>query len=140
MYEGDKNAKISKRKAILPPHLMHCSNFFGRIYVKKTPEQCSLNHYSSQRTKEDVWWDMYLSEGLNGWQVCDQDGQKMRLYKKKESLWGRDQRKVRREERERITVASTLINSEFNNNPSPRIIISSILIFISILDYSGYPD
>ena len=72
--------------------------------------------------------------------MCDQDGQKMRLYKKKESLWGRDQRKVRREERERITVVSTLINSEFNNSPSPRIIISSILIFISILDYSGYPD
>ena len=62
MYEEDKNAKISKRKAILPPHLMHCSNFFGRIYVKKTPEHCSLNHYSSQRAKEDVWWDMYLTD------------------------------------------------------------------------------
>ena len=64
----------------------------------------------------------------------------MRLYKEKESLWEENQKKVRREERERITVASTLINSEFNNNPSPRIIISSILIFISILDYSGDPD
>ena len=72
--------------------------------------------------------------------MCDQDGEKRRLYKEKESLWGRDWRKVRREERERITIASTLINNEFNNSPSPRIIISSILIFISILDYSGYPD
>ena len=72
--------------------------------------------------------------------MCDQDGEKRRLYKEKESLWGRDRRKVRREERERITIASTLINNEFNNSPSPRIIISSILIFISILDYSGDPD
>ena len=72
--------------------------------------------------------------------MCDQDGEKMRLYKENESLWGRDRRKVSREERERITVVSTLINSEFNNSPSPRIIISSILIFISILDYNGYPD
>ena len=78
--------------------------------------------------------------------MCDQDGKKgdyirkRRLYKEKESLWEEDRKKVRREERERITVASTLINSEFNNNPSPQIIISSILIFISILDYSGDPD
>ena len=72
--------------------------------------------------------------------MCDQDGEKRRLYKEKESLWGEDRKKVRKEERERITIASTLINSEFNNNPSPRIIISSILIFISILDYSGYHD
>ena len=72
--------------------------------------------------------------------MCDQDDEKMRLYKEKESLWGKDQRKVRKEKRERITVASTLINSEFNSNPSPRTIISSILIFISILDYSGDPD
>ena len=63
----------------------------------------------------------------------------MRLYKEKDSLWGGDRRKVMREERERITVTSTLINSEFNNNPSPWIVISSILIFISILDYSGDP-
>ena len=72
--------------------------------------------------------------------MCDQDGEKMILYKEKESLWGKDQRKVRKEKRERITVASTLINSEFNSNPSPWTIISSILIFISILDYSGDPD
>ena len=72
--------------------------------------------------------------------MCDQDGEKRRLYKEKESLWGEDRKKVRKEERERITIASTLINSEFNNNPSPWTIISSILIFISILDYSGDPD
>ena len=72
--------------------------------------------------------------------MCDQDGEKRRLYKEKESLWGEDRKKVRKEERERITIASTLINSEFNSNPSPWTIISSILIFISILDYSGNPD
>ena len=72
--------------------------------------------------------------------MCDQDGEKRRLYKEKESLWGEDRKKVRKEERERITIASTLINSEFNSNPSPWTIISSILIFISILDYSGDPD
>ena len=72
---------------------MHCTNFSGRIYVEKTPEQCSLNHYSSQRAKEDVWWDMYSSKGLNDWQVCDQDGEKMILYKEKESLWGEDRKK-----------------------------------------------
>ena len=55
---------------------MHCSNFFGRIYVEKTPEQCNFNHYNSQKVREDAWWDMYSSEGLNGWQVCDQDGLK----------------------------------------------------------------
>ena len=55
---------------------MHCSNFSGRIYVEKTPEQCSLNHYSLQRARKDAWWDMYSSEGLNGKQVCDQDGLK----------------------------------------------------------------
>ena len=62
---------------------MHCSNFSGRIYVEKTPEQCSVNHYSLQRAREDAWWDMYSSEGLNGWQVCDQDGLKGDFIMKK---------------------------------------------------------
>ena len=44
---------------------MHYSNFFGRIYVEKTPKQCSLNHYRLQRVREDAWWDMYSSEGLD---------------------------------------------------------------------------
>ena len=64
------------REKLLPPHSMHCSNFSGRIYVKKISEHYSLNHYSSQRAREYAWWDMYSSEGLNGWQVCDQDGLK----------------------------------------------------------------
>ena len=55
---------------------MHCSNFSDRIYVENTPEQYSLNHYRSQRIKEDTWWDMYSSEGLNDWQVYDRDGLK----------------------------------------------------------------
>ena len=55
---------------------MHYSNFFGRIYVEKTPEQCSLNHYRLQRASEDAWWDMYSSEGLDDWQVYDRDGLK----------------------------------------------------------------
>ena len=46
---------------------MHCSNFFGRIYAEKTPEQYSLNHYRLQRAREDAWWDMYSSEGLDDW-------------------------------------------------------------------------
>ena len=34
------------REKLLLSHLMHYNNFSGRIYVEKTPEQCSLNHYS----------------------------------------------------------------------------------------------
>ena len=68
---------------LLPPHLMHYNNFSDRIYVEKTPEQCNLNHYSSQRAKKDVWWDMYSSKGLNGWQVCYQDGLKGDFIRKK---------------------------------------------------------
>ena len=37
------------RKKLLLLNSMHCSNFSGHIYVEKTPEQCSLNHYRSQR-------------------------------------------------------------------------------------------
>ena len=48
-------------------------------------------------------------------------------------------RKIKREERKRITVASTLINSEFNNNSSPRTKISSSFISISMLVYSEDP-
>ena len=64
------------REKLLPPHSMHCSNFSDRIYVEKTLEQCSLNHYNSQRAREDAWWDMYSSECLNDWQVYDRDGLK----------------------------------------------------------------
>ena len=77
------------REKLLLPHSIYGSNFSGRIYVEKTPEQCNLNHYSSQRAWEDVWWDMYSSEGLNGWQVCDQDGEK-RDYIRKKSPYGEE--------------------------------------------------
>ena len=50
---------------LLPLHSMHCSNFSSRIYVEKTPEQCSLNHYRSLRAREDAWWDMYSNESLD---------------------------------------------------------------------------
>ena len=53
------------REKLLPPHLMHYNNFYGRIYMEKTPEQCSFNHYHSQKTRENAWWDKYSSEGLN---------------------------------------------------------------------------
>ena len=55
---------------------MHYSNFSSRIYVKKTPEQCSLNHHRSQRVKKDAWQDIYSSIGLDDGQVYDQDGLK----------------------------------------------------------------
>ena len=55
---------------------MHCNNFSDRIYVEKTPEQCSLNHYRLKKVREDVWWDMYSSEGLDDWQVYDRDSLK----------------------------------------------------------------
>ena len=52
---------------------------------------------------------------------------------------GREERKIKREERKRITIASTLINSEFNNNSSPQTMISSSFMSISMLVYSGDP-
>ena len=55
---------------------MHYSNFSGHIYVEKTPEQYSLNHHRSQRTREDAWQDIYLSIGLDDEQVYNQDGLK----------------------------------------------------------------
>ena len=44
---------------------MHYSNFSDRIYVEKTSEQCSLNHHHSRIAKEDAWWDIYSSRGLD---------------------------------------------------------------------------
>ena len=52
---------------------------------------------------------------------------------------GREERKIKREERKRITIASTLINSEFNNNSSSQTTISSSFMSISMLVYSGDP-
>ena len=44
---------------------MHYSNLFGRIYVKKIPKQCILNHHRSPRAREDAWRDRYSSENLD---------------------------------------------------------------------------
>ena len=55
---------------------MHCNNFSGRIYVEKTSKQCYLNHYHSRRAKEEAWWDIYSSGGLDDEQVYDQDSLK----------------------------------------------------------------
>ena len=55
---------------------MYYSNFFGRIYMEKTSEQCSLNRHHSRRAKEDGWWDMYSSEDLDDEQVYDEDSVK----------------------------------------------------------------
>ena len=40
LQECTKGIRMQKylREKLLPPHLMHCSNFSGRIYVEKTPE------------------------------------------------------------------------------------------------------
>ena len=56
---------------------MHCSNLSGRIYVEKTPKQCIINHHSSQRDREDAWWDKYSSGGLDDEQVYGQDSVKI---------------------------------------------------------------
>ena len=55
---------------------MHCSNFSCRIYVENTSKQCSLNHHHSRKAKEDAWWDIYSSEGLDDEQVYNQDSLK----------------------------------------------------------------
>ena len=52
---------------------MHYSNSPDRIYVEKTSEQCKLNHYHSQRAREDAWQDTYLSVGLDDEQMYDED-------------------------------------------------------------------
>ena len=52
---------------------MYYSNFSGHIYVEKTFEQCSFNHHHSRIAKEDGWWDIYSSGGLDNEQVYDQD-------------------------------------------------------------------
>ena len=88
------------REKLLPPHSMPCSNFSGHIYVEKTLEQCSFNHYNSQRGKEDTWWDRYSSKGWNSWQVCDQDGLKGDYIRKRVPKEG-DRGKLKGEEREK---------------------------------------
>ena len=48
---------------------MHYNCFSGRIYVEKTFEQYYLGYHNSQEAREGVWWDMYLSKGLDDQQV-----------------------------------------------------------------------
>ena len=55
---------------------MHCSYFSGRIYVEKAPEQCYLGYRNSQRAREGVWWDKYLSRGSDDQQVEGKDDSK----------------------------------------------------------------
>ena len=55
---------------------MHCSYFSGRIYVEKTSEQYYLSYRNSQRAREGVWWDKYLSRGSDDQQVEGEDGSK----------------------------------------------------------------
>ena len=50
---------------------MHCTCFYGRIYVEYTSEQCFLGDHNSEKAKEEVWWDKYSSgsDGLDDEQV-----------------------------------------------------------------------
>ena len=45
----------------------------------------------------------------------------------------RGSKEIGKEKRKRIIVASTFRNSEFNNNSSPRTMISSSFIYVSML-------
>ena len=51
----------------------------------------------------------------------------------------RGSKKIGKEKRKRITVASTFINSEFNNNSSPRTIISLSFMSVSMLVHISNP-
>ena len=55
---------------------MHCNHLSGRIYVKKTSEQCYLGYYNSQETRGGVSWDRYSSKGLDDQQVEGEDDPK----------------------------------------------------------------
>ena len=81
---------------------------------------------------------MYSSEGLNDWQVCDQDGLKGDYIMKK-IPYGRGIEEKLRGKRKKIIVASTFINNEVNNNSSHQTMISSSFISISMLVYSRDP-
>ena len=114
---------------------MHYSNFSSRIYVEKTPEQCSLNHHRSQRVKEDAWQDIYSSIGLDDGQVYDQDGLKENYIIWRTPYRGGDRRKRVKEKRKSITVAWTFRNIELNNSASPQTTISSDFISFCACSY-----
>ena len=88
---------------------MHCSNFFGHIYVEKTSKQCSFNHHYSQRAKEDTWWDIYLSGGLDDEQVYDQNSLKKKLYNVKDLLEGGGSGDIEKWKKKRITVTLKIV-------------------------------
>ena len=48
---------------------MYCTYFYDRIYVEQTFEQCFLGDHNSEKAEEEVWWDKYLSDGLNDEQM-----------------------------------------------------------------------
>ena len=49
----------------LPPHLMYLTKLPDCIYVEKISEQFCLDCPNSPETWEGVWWDKYLSSGLD---------------------------------------------------------------------------
>ena len=114
---------------------MHCSNFFCRIYVEKTPEQYSLNHHCSQRVKEDAWQAIYSSICLDDGQVYDQDGLKENYIMWRTPHREGDRRKRVKEKRKSIIVAWIFRNSELNNSASPRTTISSDFISFCACSY-----
>ena len=48
---------------------MHYSYFSSHIYVEKTFKQCYLGEHNSQKAKEGVWWNRYLSKNSDDQQV-----------------------------------------------------------------------
>ena len=48
---------------------MYYNCFSGHIYVEKTFEQYYLGYHNSQEVREGVWWERYLSEGLDDQQI-----------------------------------------------------------------------
>ena len=49
---------------------MHCTCFYGRIYVEWTSEQRFLGEHNLEKTEEEeVWWDKYSSDSLDDEQV-----------------------------------------------------------------------
>ena len=58
---------------------MHCTYFYGRIYVEYIFEQYFLGDHNSEKAKKEVWWDKYSSDGLDDEQVWGKDSS-MGLY------------------------------------------------------------
>ena len=52
---------------------MHCTYFYGRIYVELTSEQYFLGDHNSEKAEEKFWWDKYSNDGLDDEQVYGED-------------------------------------------------------------------